>query len=82
MTKQQKFDRLLEIVGDLIELGAFDSTFALASKKPGHHMSDATFERLCDLGEIYNKIDHIDYQTRITRGVSAATDAIKEMEKL
>ena len=82
MTKQQKLDKLLEIVGDLIECVTYDCTIALVLQKSGHHMSDATFERLTDLGKIYNMIDHIDYQTRITRGISAATDAIKEMERL
>ena len=78
MNKKQKLDKLLEVVGHLIELTTFDNFIAFAEKLPQHYMSDATYETLDELHRAYRDIDFFDYETHVTRGVAAGADAAKE----
>ena len=78
MTKKQKLDKLLEIVGQLVELTTFDNFIDLAEKRSVHYMSDATYEALEALHEAYRDIDFFKYETLITRGISAGAEAMTE----
>ena len=78
MTKKQKLDKLLEVVGQLIELTTFDDFIATTEQRSQHYMSDATYEVLEELHEAYRDIDFFDYETKISRGIAAGADAAKE----
>ena len=78
MTKQQKLDKLLEVVGHLIELTTFDNFIAMAEHSSQHYMSDATYEALDELHKAYRDIDFFDYETKISRGIAQGADATKE----
>ena len=64
MTKKQKLDKLLEVVGHLIELTTFDDFIATAEQRSQHYMSDATYEVLEELHNAYRDIDFFDYETK------------------
>ena len=78
MTKKQKLDKLLEVVGHLIELTTFDDFIATAEQRSQHYMSDATYEALEELHKAYRDIDFFDYETKINRGITAGADAKRE----
>ena len=74
MTKQQKIDKLLEVVGQLIELTTFDDFIATAEQRSQHYMSDATYEVLEELHKAYRDIDFFEYEKRMGEGISKAAE--------
>lgn len=70
MTKQQKIDHLLDVVGEFIESTTFDDFVFMHESE--HIMSDATFELLDDLHKAYRDIDFFKYEKLVSDAVTHA----------
>ena len=70
MTKQQKTDHLLDVVGDLIMSTTIDDFVFMHESK--HIMSDETFELLDKLHKAYRDIDFFQYEKLVSDAVTHA----------
>jgi hypothetical protein len=74
LTKQQKIDYLLKVVGEFIKSTTIDDFVFMHESE--HIMSDASFELLDDLHKAYRDIDFFKYEKLVSDGVTYAAKLI------
>lgn len=70
MTKQQKIDHLLDVVGEIIKSTTIDDFVFM--HESGHIMSDATFELLDKIHKAYRDIDFFNYEKLVSDAITHA----------
>ena len=70
MNKQQKIDKLLNVVGEFIKSTTIDNFVFMHESE--HIMSDTTFELLDELHKAYQDIDFFKYEKLVSDSITYA----------